>query len=105
MNTPSPTIQSFSLPLPLQNHSYCLEAFYNKVREHIEQKAMKLLTAVNDTRARFVVLLLRAPEILEGAKRSQNGSTNPYRVLSLRRCNNLDLNRKEKKNALRIRKF
>ena len=66
---------------------------------------MKLLTAVNDTRARFVVLLLRAPEILEGAKRGQNGSTNPYRVLSLRRCNNLDLNRKEKKNALRIRNF
>ena len=50
-----------------------------------------VLTAVNDTRPRFVILLLGAPEILEGAKRSQNRSTNPYRVLSLRRSDDLDL--------------
>jgi hypothetical protein len=54
---------------------------------------------VNNTRARFVVLLLGAPEILEGAERSQNRSTNPNRVLSLRRGDNLDL-RKKKKNIM-----
>jgi hypothetical protein len=51
---------------------------------------------VNDTRARFVILLLGAPEILEGAERSQNRSTNPYRVLSLRRRDNLDLEGRKK---------
>ena len=50
---------------------------------------------MNDTRTRFVILLLGAPEILEGAERSQNRSTNPYGVLSLGRCDNLDL-KKEK---------
>jgi len=60
----------------------------------------EILTAVNDTRARFVVLLLGAPKVLEGAKRSQNRSTNPHRVLSLRRSNDLDLKR-ERKNVSR----
>ena len=50
---------------------------------------------MNDTRARFVILLLGAPEILEGAERSQNRSTNPYRVLSLGRRDNLDLRKKK----------
>ena len=67
-----------------------------------QRKIKKRLTAMNDTRARLVILLLGAPEILEGAEGSQNRSTNPYRVLSLGRSDNLDLERKgRKKKALR----
>jgi hypothetical protein len=56
---------------------------------------------VNDTRAGFVILLLGAPEILEGAERSQDRSTNPHRVLSLRWCNNLDLKKKKEERKKR----
>ena len=58
---------------------------------------------MNDTRTRFVILLLGAPEILEGAERSKNRSTNPYRVLSLRRRDDLNLKkvREKKKSASR----
>jgi hypothetical protein len=55
---------------------------------------------VNDTRSRFVILLLGAPEILEGAERGKNRSTNPYRVLSLRRRHNLDLKKKGEKKCI-----
>lgn len=48
-------------------------------------------TAMDNARAGFVVLLLRAPQVLEGTERSQDGSTNPYWVFSLRRGDNLDL--------------
>ena len=47
--------------------------------------------AVNDTRAGLVVLLLRAPEVLEGRERRENRSTDPDGVLPLGRSNNLDL--------------
>jgi len=47
--------------------------------------------AVDDSRTRFIVLLLQAPQFLEGGKGGQDGSTNPDGVLPLRRSNNLDL--------------
>lgn len=47
--------------------------------------------AVDNGRAALVVLLLGDPHLLEGGKRSQNGTTNPNRVLSLRGSNDLDL--------------
>ena len=47
--------------------------------------------AVNDTRAGLVVLLLRAPEVLEGRQRRENRSTDPDGVLPLGRSNDLDL--------------
>ena len=47
-------------------------------------------TAVNDTRARLVVLLLGAPQVLERREGSQDGTTNPDGVFSLRGCNDLD---------------
>ena len=46
---------------------------------------------MDDTRARLVVLLLRAPQILERAERRQDGATDPDRVLALRRRDDLDL--------------
>ena len=46
---------------------------------------------MNDTRAGFVVLLLRAPEVLEGRQRRENGTTDPDGVLALRRSDDLDL--------------
>lgn len=48
-------------------------------------------TAMNDSGTRLVVLLLGAPEVLEGAEGSENGSTDPDGVLPLRRSNDLDL--------------
>ena len=47
--------------------------------------------AVNNTGTRFVVLSLRAPQVLEGGKGSQDGSTDPDRVLPLGWSNDLDL--------------
>lgn len=44
---------------------------------------------MNDARARLVVFLLRAPQILESAEGRENGSTDPDRVLALRRCDDL----------------
>jgi len=41
--------------------------------------------------ARFVVLLLRAPEILERAERRKNGTTDPDGVFAFGRSDNLDL--------------
>ena len=46
---------------------------------------------MNDARAGLIVLLFRAPQILEGAEGSKNGTTDPDGVLALRRSNNLDL--------------
>ena len=46
---------------------------------------------MNDTRAGLIVLLLRNPHVLEGAKRGQNRAANPDRVLALWRGNDLDL--------------
>jgi hypothetical protein len=47
--------------------------------------------SVDDRRTRFVVFLLGDPHLLEGRERGQDGTTNPDRVLSLGRSNNLDL--------------
>jgi len=46
---------------------------------------------VDDARARFVVLLFGNPHLLEGGQRSQNGTTDPYGILPLRRSDDLDL--------------
>ena len=46
---------------------------------------------MNNTRTGLVVLLLRAPEVLEGAEGGKNGTTDPDRVLALRGCHDLDL--------------
>ncbi len=46
---------------------------------------------VDDAGARLVVLLLGDPHLLEGGQRSQDGATNPDRVLTLRGSDDLDL--------------
>jgi len=47
--------------------------------------------AMDNARARFVILLFGNPHLLEGRQRSQNGTTDPYGVLPLRRSDDLDL--------------
>ena len=47
--------------------------------------------AVNDAGAGLIVLLLRAPEVLEGGERRKDGTTDPDGVLALRGSDNLDL--------------
>jgi hypothetical protein len=49
-------------------------------------------TAVNDSGTGFVVLLLGAPQVLERAQGRQNGTSDPYGILPLRRRDDLDLN-------------
>ena len=46
---------------------------------------------MNDRGARFIVLLLGDPEILEGTQGSQDGTSNPYGIFALWWCNDLDL--------------
>jgi len=46
---------------------------------------------VNDGWAGFVILLLADPHVLEGRQRSQDGASNPDRVLPLRGSDDLDL--------------
>jgi hypothetical protein len=48
---------------------------------------------MDDARAGLIVLLLRAPEVLESGEGGENGTTDPDGVLALRGCNNLDLHR------------
>merc|ERR1719428_1611329 len=52
---------------------------------------MILIFMVGGARARFVVLLLGYPHLLEGGQRSQDGSSNPDGVFPLRRSDDLDL--------------
>ena len=40
---------------------------------------------------RFIVLLLGDPHLLEGGQRGQDRSSDPYRVFTLRRSDDLDL--------------
>lgn len=47
--------------------------------------------AVNDRRTALVVLLLGDPHLLEGGQGSQDGTTDPDGVFTLRRSNDLDL--------------
>ena len=49
--------------------------------------------SVDDARSGLVILLFGHPHLLEGRQRSQNGATNPDRVLSLGRSDDLDLHR------------
>lgn len=53
--------------------------------------------AVNDRRTALVVLLLGDPHLLEGGQRGQDGTTNPHRVFTLGRSNDLDLHRRGSK--------
>merc|ERR1712206_7185 len=48
--------------------------------------------SVDNGWAALVVFLLGDPHLLEGGKRSQDGSSDPYGVFSLRWSNDLDLN-------------
>merc|ERR1719188_2984672 len=48
---------------------------------------------VDDGRAGLVVLALGDPHLLEGAKRRQDGTSDPNRVLALGRSHHLDLHR------------
>jgi hypothetical protein len=48
---------------------------------------------VDNRRTGLVVLFLGNPHTLESREGSQNGSTDPHRVLALRGCDNLDLDR------------
>ena len=60
----------------------------------LEEKPIhKTLTAMNDPRATLVILFFRAPRILEGTERSQNGATNPDGIFAFRRGNNLNLSK------------
>ena len=47
--------------------------------------------AVDDGWSGFIILLLGDPHLLEGGQGSQEGSTDPDRVLALGWSNNLDL--------------
>ena len=47
--------------------------------------------AVDDGRTALIVLLLGDPHLLEGGEGGQDGTTDPDRVLSLWRSNDLDL--------------
>jgi hypothetical protein len=49
--------------------------------------------SVDDGRSRLVVLLLTDPHLLEGTQTSENGASDPDRVLSLGRRDDLDLHR------------
>lgn len=55
--------------------------------------------AVNDGGTALVVLLLGDPHLLEGGQGGQNRTTDPDRVLSLRRGNDLDLHRGRSKSS------
>lgn len=55
--------------------------------------------AVNDRRTALVVLLLGDPHLLEGGQGGQDGTTNPHRVFTLRRSNDLDLHRRGSKGS------
>merc|ERR1719150_3040490 len=48
---------------------------------------------VDDTRARYVVLLLRDPHLREGAERRKDGAADSHRVLPLGRRGDRDLHR------------
>ena len=54
-------------------------------------RAKLVRTTMNNRRTALIVLLLRHPQILESRQRRQNRSTDPHRVLALRRRDNLDL--------------
>ena len=60
-------------------------------RPHHRRRRRLEALAVDDAGAGLVVLLLRAPEVLEGGEGGENGTTDPDGVLPLGRRNDLDL--------------
>ena len=46
---------------------------------------------MNNRRSRLVILGLGDPHLLKGRQRGKDGTTNPDRVFTFRRCNDLDL--------------
>ena len=68
----------------------------NSVEKSYQQRwATSLITgsrtAMNDRGTSLIVLFLGAPHALEGAEGGQDRTSDPDRVLALRRCDNLDL--------------
>ncbi len=61
----------------------------NKI-EHKEKNSLEAL-AVDNGGSGLVVLLLGDPHLLEGREGGQDGTTDPYGVLSLGGSNDLDL--------------
>merc|ERR1719188_528904 len=59
-------------------------------RLHILLERLEAL-AVDNARARLVILVLGDPHLLEGGQRGEDGASNPDRVLALRRRHNLNL--------------
>lgn len=56
-------------------------------------------TAVNNARAGLVVLLLRAPEVLEGTEGRKDRSTDPDGVFAFGRSDDLDLHARRRKSG------
>jgi hypothetical protein len=48
---------------------------------------------MNDPGATLIILFFRAPRILEGTERSQNGATNPDRIFTFWRGSDLNLSK------------
>ena len=64
--------------------------FFNDWENNDRNVGLEAL-AVNNGGSALIVLLLGDPHLLEGGKGGQDGSSDPYRVLSLRGSNDLDL--------------
>lgn len=60
------------------------------MKDHKHLRTSEAL-AVDDGWSALIILLLGDPHLLEGGQRSQNGTTDPDRVFTLRRGNDLDL--------------
>ena len=54
---------------------------------------------MNNTRTTLIIFLFRAPQILKGTQRGQNGTTDPNRILALRRRDNLDFHASRRKRS------
>ena len=64
--------------------------FYYKLQIEYESMCLEALPVDNGGTC-LVILLLGDPHLLEGGQGSQDGATDPDRVLPLRRSNDLDL--------------
>src|SRR6266436_6862803 len=58
---------------------------------HAKDFIGRVRTAVDDTRTRLVILLLRDPQVLESGERGQDGTTYPDGVFTLGRGHDLYL--------------
>ena len=68
-------------------------------RPHRRGRCCLEALAVDDAGTGLVVLLLRAPEVLERRERSKNGTTDPDGVLALGGSNDLDLHGRRSKSS------